>query len=196
MFELPTTVTVSGKEYNIRNKGDYRVILDCFEALNDEELDPHCRVLTALIIFYADISDIEDLNTVFGENIEEAYKQMSLFFTCGTPSVGAVTSHSVVDWVDDAQLIAGAVNAVARMEVRALEYLHWWTFMGYYLNISDSAFTTVVNIRQKIAKHKPLDTYEKEFKRDNPQYFMVKKSKEEIEMEDYLRDLWGGNDNG
>ena len=39
MFEIPTTIELNGKEFNIRNKGDYRTILDCFAALEDAELD-------------------------------------------------------------------------------------------------------------------------------------------------------------
>ena len=56
MFELPINITTqSGDVYGITNKGDYRMVLDCFNALNDTELSEDERVLASLLIFYNDI---------------------------------------------------------------------------------------------------------------------------------------------
>ena len=63
MFELPTTVTVGETTFNIRNKGDFRMILDCFTALQDIELEKEERVITALIIFYEGIDSLDDVFT-------------------------------------------------------------------------------------------------------------------------------------
>ena len=52
MFEIPSTVEIDGEQLNIRNKGDFRMVLDCFAALNDIDLDEKERVYCALIIFY------------------------------------------------------------------------------------------------------------------------------------------------
>ena len=30
MYEIPTKVNIGGTEYQIRNNGDYRMVLDCF----------------------------------------------------------------------------------------------------------------------------------------------------------------------
>ena len=35
MYEIPISVRINNIEYRIRNNGDYRVILDCFSALQD-----------------------------------------------------------------------------------------------------------------------------------------------------------------
>lgn len=192
MFELPTSIFIEGTAYPIRNRGDFRMVLDCFEALNDSELDIDNRVLTGLIIFYDGMRDAEDVITTFGINLEQAIIKMYDFFNCGQPNApGAVMKHKLVDWEQDAQLIAGAVNAVAGKEIRAEAYLHWWTFMGYYLNIGESAFSTIVGIRNKIKTGKKLENHEKEFKRDNPQYFVWdSQTTEDSQMDDYLRSLW------
>ena len=39
MWSLPISVEIDGTEYAIRNKCDYRVVLDVISALNDEELE-------------------------------------------------------------------------------------------------------------------------------------------------------------
>ena len=58
-----------------------------------------------------------------------------------------------------------AVNAVAGREVRGLEYLHWWTFLGYFRSIGEGPFATVVAIRDKRRRGAKLLPYEQEFAR-------------------------------
>ena len=65
MYTLPTSVIVNEKEYAIRNNGDFRSVLDCFEVLNDIELDENERCLVSLIVFYEEFSDIDDIIKVY-----------------------------------------------------------------------------------------------------------------------------------
>lgn len=201
MFELPTSVTICDKEYPIRNKGDFRMILDCFACLQDVELDERERVITSLCIFYSDITSIEAVSEVFSteEALIEAVNGMYNFFNCGQKSVGAKQSRKLIDWEDDSQMIISAINRVAGKEVRAEEYVHWWTFMGYYLAIGECPLSTIVSIRDKIMKGKKLEKWESDFRKENPEYFIWKsKSVEDIEAEEYIRKIWnnGGELNG
>ena len=193
MFDLPTTITVNGKEYPIRNKGDFRMVFDCFSALNDDGLDISYRAVTALFIFIDGVTSIRQLHEMFPTQqlLTEAVKQMYNWFNCGQDEIAGVKAHKgVVDWEQDQQLIAGAINAVSKIEVRSMPYLHWWTFMGYYFNIGDGAFSTIVNIRSKIKEGKKLEKYEQEFQRNNPQYFTTKRTTVEKEFDDELRRMW------
>lgn len=201
MFELPTSVTICDKEYPIRNKGDFRMILDCFACLQDVELDERERVITSLCIFYSDITSIDGISEVFSteEALIEAVNGMYNFFNCGQKSVGAKQSRKLIDWEDDSQMIISAINRVAGKEVRAEEYVHWWTFMGYYLAIGECPLSTIVSIRDKIMKGKKLEKWESDFRKENPEYFIWKsKSVEDIEAEEYIRKIWnnGGELNG
>ena len=191
MFDLPISIYINDKEYPIRNRGDFRMVIDCFIALNDSELDKSYRIATALIIFYEGLDDGVDLNEFFDGNVETAVKEMFDFMTCGQPESPRSETLILYNWDKDAQLIAGAVNAVAGYELRGETYVHWWTFMGYFANIGDGSFSTIISIRYKIKKGKKLEKYEKEFKRDNPQYFVWEsKTSEDIEAENYIRSLW------
>ena len=192
MFELPTSVIIDDVAYPIRNRGDFRMVIDCFTALSDFELDASYRTMTCLIIFYDGMRDENDVVATFGNNLDKAITKMYEFFNCNQlSSPGAHMKHKLVDWKQDAQLIAGAINLVAGKEIRAEAYLHWWTFMGYYLNIGECAFSTIVGIRHKIKSGKKLENHEKEFKRDNPQYFVWdSQTTEENQADDYLRSLW------
>lgn len=191
MFELPTSIEINNKSYKIRNKGDYRMVVDCFKALADEELDKTMRVLSSLVIFYDELESEYDIFDVFGDSLEEAVLKMYDFFNCGEENIGSTQHHKLIDWDKDSQLISSAINKVSNIEIRSVEYCHWWTFMGYYLSVGESALSTVVSIRNKIATHKSLDKWEKDFKKDNPNYFIWDmRTVEEKELDDVIRKIW------
>lgn len=193
MYDLPTSITIGGKQFNVTLKGDYRMILDCFNALNDEDLTEQEGVIAALTIFYEDVKDIEDLFEVFNteELLAEAIQEMYLFMNMGQEQVGMQVEYELIDWEGDSQIIIAAVNNVAHKEVRAEPYIHWWTFMGYYISIGQSVLSTVVSIRNKIVKGKKLDKEEQEFKRENPQYFMWRRAtKQKLEDDEYAKSIW------
>ena len=190
MFEIPTSIQIGEKQLGIRNKGDYRMVLDCFAALNDAELTKTERIYCALIIFYEDFNDLQDL--IDFPDVVEATKKMYWFFNCGDDKgVGANKPYKLIDWEGDSQLIASAINKVANTEIRMAEYIHWWTFMGFYLAIGESPLATIVSIRSKLAEGKKLEKYEIKFKNDNPQYFIWdSKSVEDKEAEEAVMSLW------
>ena len=194
MYELPTTVDIDGNIFHIRRKGDFRVILDCFAALQDDELDKEYKILTAIIIFYEEFGSLEDTNK-YGEFLEKLTLEMFKFINCGQDNQrGAASEISLINWEDDSQIICAAVNNVAKQEVRILEYLHWWTFLGYYMSVGQSVLSTVVSIRDKVYRGKKLDKWEQDFKKENPQFFVRKQPTIEREFEKELRNLWNGGD--
>ena len=191
MYAIPTTITVENTEYHIRNDGDYRVVLDCFNALNDVELSEQERVLACAVIFSDDL-DIDDILHFTDTHFTEFVQQMYNFFNCGEPDgIAANTTRKVIDWEGDQQIICAGVNKVAGTEIRALGYLHWWTFMGYFCSIGESVLSTVVSIRDKILKGKKLEKYEQEFRAHNPQYFVWdSRSLQDKEDDELLKQLW------
>lgn len=167
MYSLPVTIKIRDNEFRIRNNGDYRIILDCFSALQDAELTNEERVISSLIIFYEDLNCYEDVVKLLSneDDFELAVKEMFNFFNCGQNNVGAKQDYKLIDWEEDAQMICSAINNVSKTEIRSVEYCHWWTFMGYYTSIGESVLSTVVGIRNKVAKGKKLEKYEQEFKK-------------------------------
>ena len=190
MYTIPTSITVDGTEYAIRNDGDFRVVLDCFSALSDAELDTKERLLASLIIFYKDFNDVDDLMQV--SNIEGLISGMYNFFNCGSPdNVGTKSNHKLIDWEQDEQLICSAVNAVSNREIRAESYLHWWTFMGYFTAVGESPISTIISIRDKILSGKKLEKSERQYRMKNPQYFTWNsKTVEENEADKLVREMW------
>ena len=191
MYELPTTISINEKVYTIRERGDYRMVLDCFQVLNDVELSEEERIIAFLIIFYEDFNDVKSVLSINEEELKSLVDKAFLFFNCGNEHSSGETKYKTIDWEQDAQLISSAVNKVAGKEVRAETYLHWWTFMGYFNAVGESALSTVVGIRTKIVKGKKLEKYEQEFRRDNPQYFnWDKRTLQQKEDDELLNQLW------
>lgn len=194
MYQLPIEFEINKTVYSIRNKGDYRTILDCFGALQDDELDTEYRICTALFIFYENFETIEDVFRC--ADMEKLAAKMFWFFSCGEPDppVDNGQNHNLIDWTADAQLISSAINAVARTEIRLEPYIHWWTFMGYYMAIGECPLSTVVTIRKKIAEGKKLEKGEREFKRNSPQYFNRDlRTTDQKALDNRIKDLWNSD---
>lgn len=195
MYALPITVDIKGNIYSIRENGDYRVVLDCFDALNDVELSETERIITSIFIFYSTFDEVEDVLLLDSETMSALVEKMFDFMNCGSQQGGAKTNFKAIDWESDEQLICSAINNVANVEIRSVEYCHWWTFMGYYLAIGESPLSTVVGIRNKIAKGKKLEKYENEFRRDNPQYFIWdSRTLQQKEDDALLKQLWNSKE--
>lgn len=94
-YSLPTTIQIGQNRYKIRNDGDFRMVLDCFEALGDIELDNTGRIEAALIIFYEDIDTIEEIFALFkGDMLAAAIKEMFNFLIAAFPISAQKTSIS------------------------------------------------------------------------------------------------------
>lgn len=165
MIGLPTSLDVNGTAYNIRT--DYRVILDIISAFNDHfsdvpNIDEQCKANVCMDILY------EDFESIPQEDYEEAYRQALWFLDCGKDySNDNKPLPKLMDWEQDEPILFPAINRVAGKEVRLVEYMHWWTFMGAYMEIGECLYSNVINIRQKLSKGKKLEKYEQEFYKDN-----------------------------
>ncbi len=166
-WSLPTSLTVGGVGYSIET--DFRKILNILAMLGDPELEEDEKAVVFIMLFYPDYQLIPR------ELYQEAANQAVEFLDMG---LGRQDSRrpSTMDWEQDAPVIIPAVNRVLGREVRAMEYLHWWTFLGAYMEIGESLFSSVLNIRQKKARGKKLEKYEEEFYRENRNLIDLKKT--------------------
>lgn len=182
---LPETLTVGGEEHPIRT--DYRNVIQIFEAFQDPELTQEEKWIVAIYLIFEDLSCADDVIEAAQDtfNLEEATKQISWFITSGQPEKNIV-ELPLYNWKQDEQMIFSAVNKVAGKETRELEYLHWWTFLGYFNEVGEGTFSFVVGIRNKKNHNKKLEKHEQEFYKRNRELVDIEKpmSKEEREAEE------------
>lgn len=181
-WELPTRVTIGGKSYEIH--ADYRDVLEIFSYFENPDLPEYLRWQVALALFYE--------GEIPKEHQKEAMEYLSLFLTCGKPDKGK-WEGKLLDWEQDSLMIVADVNKVAGTEIRALPFLHWWSFLAWFHAIGEGQLSTVVSIRDKLRRGKALEKWEKDFYRENRDKVDLKKrySTQELLEQERLKKLLG-----
>lgn len=170
-WNLPIDVDIDGTAHEIRNKCDYRVVLDVIEVLNDEELELQAKILCALFIFYgnAELDTPEKVKLSFGDDkaVQKAVDEMTNIIGLGNNDESE-HKPALMDWQHDFDKIAPPINRVLGYSVRGMHnYTHWYDFIGAYQEIGECSWATIVHIRSKKAKGKSLDKWERGFYNEN-----------------------------
>lgn len=184
VWELPIALEVGDQEWNIRY--DFRAILDILKYFQDPEYEQDEKEMICLDILYVDFANMPyDL-------YEEALEKAVEFIDMGIKD-DSQNQLKVMDWEQDAPLITSAINGVLRTEIRSPQPLHWWTFLGAYMEIRESLFSDILSIRHKKAKGKKLEKWEEEFYKENKSLINLKNRKSERSQEEQeaLRKLFG-----
>ena len=179
-WKLPTQAHIGGKCYEIHT--DYRDILEIFSYFSDPDLPEYMQWQIALALFYEE--------PIPRQHQSEAMQYLSDFLCGGKPETGT-PGPKLLDWQQDGDLIAADINKVAGQEIRALKYLHWWTFLSWFHAIGDGQLSTVVSIREKLARGKKLEGWEKEYYREHKHRVELPKrySRQELAQRQQLKDL-------
>ena len=156
-FGLPAALRFAGRDWAIR--ADYRQVLNILAAFDDPELTDGERAYVCLHNLYVDFARMPP------EVYPEAYRAAVEFIDHGAGN--GSNGPRTMDWQQDAPLIFPAVNRVAGREVREAEFMHWWTFLGLFMEIRDSVYATVLALRQKRARGEKLEQWERDFWRRN-----------------------------
>ena len=150
MFDLPSTVTISGIEYPVRT--DFRTILEIFVMLDDPDLTDADKTEALLRMFYVNRPP----------DAEAALRAFTDFVDPRHGNQGKKSSGRLIDWSQDFDLMVAPINHILGFECRASEYLHWRTFLSAYLEIPpESIFARVLRIREKLRTGKKLEKYER-----------------------------------
>ena len=156
MFVLPDSVTISGAEYPVRT--DFRVILEIFVMLDDPDLTDSDKTEALLRMFYAERPP----------DAEAALQGFTDFVEPRHGSQGKKPSGRLIDWSQDFDLMVAPINHILGFECRAVDYLHWRTFLSAYLEIPpESVFARVLRIREKLRTGKKLEKNERSWYHKN-----------------------------
>lgn len=180
-YGLPFSLEVNGIEHPIRYQ--YTAVLDIIRALNDPELEDKEKVYCCLYILYEDFEDM------MPSDYEEAFRKAMWFIDNGEDS--KKDGKKLVDFEQDEKLLIPAINRVAGREIRRDPDIHWWTFLGWFMEIGECTYSQVLNIRSKKSKGKKLEDWEQEFYSANRDICDIqdKMSEEEKEKERRLNEM-------
>ena len=166
---LPMQAELGGVRYAIRS--DYRDVLELLRWLNgqaDPALDQSERWYVAMRLFYPEFAALPqplwpDATQFLTEFL--AIKQCAKFINCGEEQREEKRGPQLMDWQQDAPLIAAGISKAAGQDVRTLPYLHWWSFLAWFDAIGEGSFATVVAIRDKLRRGKRLENWELDYYR-------------------------------
>lgn len=156
LWRLPDHAVIGGKKYEIHP--DFRDILEIFSYFSDPDLPEFLQWEIALALFYEE--------KIPEEHRLPAMEHFNWFVSGGRPQAAA-PGPVLLDWEQDAPLIAADINKASGQELRALPFVHWWTFLSWFNAIGQGQLSTVVSIRSKLAGGKKLEGWEQEFYREN-----------------------------
>lgn len=169
LYQLPNRAYIGDREYGLHT--DFRVVLKILQTLEDPELPEILRWRVALGLFFDSPVPLEHQGA--------AMEYLADFLRCGQPE--GRPGPKLLDWQQDAPAIIAGVNAAAGCEVRALKNVHWWTFLSWFHAMPQGQLSTVVSIRDKLSRGKPLESWEKEFYRENKQAVDLKRPETETD---------------
>ncbi len=182
-WELPTRADIGGKSYEIH--ADYRDIIEILSYFDDPDLPEYLRWQVALALFYE--------GKIPERFRQEAMEYLAVFLNCGKQDAGK-PGPKLLDWQQDAAMIVADVNKVAGQEIRALPFLHWWSFMAWFHAIGEGQLSTVIAIRDKLRRGKSLEKWEKDFYREHKAMVDLPKrySVQELQEQQRLQQMLGG----
>lgn len=182
---LPTELDIDGTAYAIES--DYRACLAVLQAVNDPDLTNARKIEVCLMLYKAFPDGMPQ------KKYKEAYTAICDFLNHGSRNDKKVPVK-IMDWEQDEDIMFPAINRAAGFEVRSVEYMHWWTFLGLLMSVdNESVWAQVLSLRNKKAKGKKLEKWEQEYWNANKSLCEIRKpeTEEERQRKDELRALLG-----
>ena len=149
---LPLRAEFAGCGYDLN--ADFRDVLEILQYLQDPSLPEFIRWQVALGLFYRQEVD--------PRHSRQAMEYLAWFLTGGCQEENR-PGPKLLDWQQDAGAIISDINRISGQEIRALPFLHWWTFLSWFHGIGEGQVSALVSIRDKLRRGKKLEGWEKEF---------------------------------
>ena len=157
-WDLPEALEIAGRSEPIR--ADFREVLEVIRLLDDADEPPETRAFLGMGVFYRKFAALPP--ALRGQAMEAMLR-----FLAGGEEDSGPAGPRLLDWQQDLPLIVADVNKAAGCEIRALPFVHWWTFLAWFGAIGEGQLSAVVAIRDKLRRGKKLEGWEREFYQRN-----------------------------
>ena len=133
---FPGSVTVQGQDVPI--DADFRAAIRVLLLFDDPQLADAEKRMEACRLLYGDAV----------QPAEEAYSQLCWFLNCGKDAGrGHGGGGAPYSWEHDAQYIYTAIQQTYGKDLDAINFLHWWKFMGMFLDLGECFFSRILYYR-------------------------------------------------
>lgn len=166
IYNLPREIMLQGECHRIRC--DFRPIFDILIALEDNELTDIEKMMVLIEILYID----KPKDNVLEDAIVEGLKFINLGQEIASEEKNA---PRLLSYKQDAIYIFSAVDGQLGFSSRSSKFLHWWEFMGAFMNIGECFLSTLMHQRKLKAEGK----HDKKWWSENKHIAEIKSLKEE-----------------
>lgn len=144
--DLPTKIKVNDEIIEIN--ANFRNCLKIILAYEDKDLTIQEKHYIMLRLLYKKIPN----------DVEKGILQGIKFLNCGEENSNIKESKRVYSFQKDAKFIYSAVSQSSNIDLETVQFLHWWKFNYYFLDISnDCTFSNIINLRRKKNNRKLTD---------------------------------------
>ncbi len=132
-MNYPMYAEIRGKQYPINT--DYRVGLNCFKAIDDEDITDVERTISVIGLLYG-------VGVIPEEDMEEALRIASLFLQCGETKKDYEKKPLDIDFNYDEKLIMASFLSDYRIDLDNTEYMHFWKYCALISGLTEN---TILN---------------------------------------------------
>lgn len=150
--KLPDRLLIDDKEYSIKTNFrqwiKFELVMSS-QSSNDEKF--------ALIQSFFDILPLD---------IDEVIDKMIWFYQCGDAKhskKGSVSSKKIYDYEYDQFIIYTAFIQYYKVDLNAVEYMHWWTFRQMFLELPDESKIKKVMMYRGITLNSHMSKEQRQF---------------------------------
>lgn len=137
--QLPTTVQIDGEDVALDT--DFRSALRAILAYEDEDLTRGEKI--GLLI--------ENLYPEPPSNLEAAARQGIWYLNGGEMPRDEAPGPRLYSMAHDARYIYAAFRQTHGIDLQAIDYLHWWSFLALFMDLgSNTAFCGLVGFRKRL----------------------------------------------
>lgn len=182
--KFPTKVRVGNEILDVNS--DFRNCLMIILAFEDEELTTIDKYEIMLARLFGKTLDY------FGNNLSEAIKQGIKFLDCNKKYEEA--GKRVYSFKKDAEYIYSAVNITHHIDLNEIEYMHWWKFCIFFLDINnDCAMSNIIYFRNKLNEGKLTDEERTLYRKNYKMLSLDYDEEEEQEESEFMKKFNGGD---
>ena len=126
MMEYPEFAEIDGVQYKINT--DYRVALNCFDAIEDENLNDISRAFAIITLLFGykneETGEIEGVP----DNTNEALRIADKYLRCGNENVSTSNTKKDMDFNYDMKYIKASFLSDYGIDLDEVEHMHYWKF--------------------------------------------------------------------
>ena len=178
---FPTAVMIDSQAIKIN--ADFRVALKISDAMQDADLLEQEKLEVLITLLYPQKPD----------NLAVAVQQGIKFLNLGQAVQGS-NERKVYDFTKDADYIYTAFKSSFSVDLKNIDFLHWWEFRLLFSDLKDTFFSQLVGIRNRLNNGELMD-YERKFINNNKDVVLLSEPKPmDTDTADFIKNIGKGRD--